>query len=290
MRQLTAGLAAHLASGVTTLCWCWRITGRDGRVLGFTDHDRAISFDGVEFEAATGLTGSEIRESVGLGVDNLEVEGALTSDRLTEADLMAGVYDDARVEIYRVNWQAPAERVLMRSGSLVEVRRAGAGFTAEVRGLAHYLQQPKGRLFQHTCDADLGDARCRVDLEAPAYRAEGSVLAAYSDRRFTASGLDGLEADWLTRGRLLFTGGPAVGQAYEVKRHTIASGAHTIELWQPALGPLEAGAGFVATAGCDKHPATCKAKFSNIINYRGFPHMPGNDVLTRHSRPGGRSA
>jgi uncharacterized phage protein (TIGR02218 family) len=160
MKTLPAGLQAHLDSGATTLCWCWRLTRRDDAKLGFTDHDRDLVFDGTTFEAAAGFTASEIRDAVGLSVDNLEVESALSSGRLSEEDLAAGLYDDARVEIFRANWQAPEQRVLMRTGSLGEVSRAGASFRAEVRGLAHYLQQPKGRLFQYSCDADLGDARC----------------------------------------------------------------------------------------------------------------------------------
>lgn len=290
MKLVSPALDAHLASGATTLCWCWRLTRRDGVVLGFTDHDRALSFDGTTYEAAAGFTASELRDSVGLGVDNLEVEGALSSTSLAEADLAGGAFDDARIEIYRVNWQDPAQRLLMRTGSLGEVRRSGSGFTAEVRGLAHYLQQPKGRLFQHTCDADLGDARCKVDLDAAVYRGDGVVAEVSSERRFTADGLAGFTGEWFSRGRLTFTSGAASGLAYEVKLHTLSAGVATIELWQPARGPLAEGQTFVVSAGCDKHPATCRVKFSNIVNFRGFPHMPGNDVLTRFARSGARSA
>lgn len=290
MKLVPPALEAHLASSATTLCWCWRLTRRDGVVLGFTDHDRALSFDGTTYEASAGFTASEIKASVGLGIDNLEVEGALSSSSLTEADLAGGAYDDARIEIYRVNWQDPAQRLLMRTGSLGEVRRGGSAFAAEVRGLAHYLQQPKGRLFQHTCDADLGDARCKIDLGSAAYRGEGAVGAVSSERRFTAEGLAGFASEWFSRGRLTFTSGAASGLSYEVKLHTWTGSTATIELWQPARGPLAAGQTFIITAGCDKHPATCRAKFSNMLNFRGFPHMPGNDVLTRFARSGVRSA
>ena len=150
MKELPSGLAAHLATGATTLCWCWRLTRKDGPQQGFTDHDQDLTFDGTAFEAAAGFSASEIKDALGLSVDNLEVTSALTSSRLAEADLAAGLYDDAKVEIWRVNWQSPDQRVLMRSGSLREVKRSGTLFSAEVRGLAHYLQQPKGRLFQYT--------------------------------------------------------------------------------------------------------------------------------------------
>jgi uncharacterized phage protein (TIGR02218 family) len=280
VKQLSEALQAHLDSGATTLCWCWRLTRRDETRLGFTDHDRDLTFDGTTFEAAAGFTASEMRDSVGLSVDNLEVSSALSSDRLSEADLAAGLYDDARVEIFRVNWVAPEQRVLMRTGSLGEVRRAGLTFAAEVRGLAHYLQQPKGRLYQFACDADLGDQRCKVLLSDPAYRGEGVIVEAASTRRFTASGLDAFAHDWFSRGLLTFTSGAAAGQAVEVRAHSKTGDVVSIELWAPARGPLAAGQSFIVTAGCDKHLTTCRAKFANAANFRGFPHMPGNDFVT----------
>jgi hypothetical protein len=170
MKLLPPALQSHLDTGATTLAWCWRLTRRDGTRLGFTDHDRDLAFDGTTFAAATGFTATEIKDAVGLSVDNLEVESALSADSLNEDDLAAGLFDDAGIEIWRVNWADTAQRVLMRSGSIGEVRRSGPAFAAEVRGLAHYLQQPKGRLFQYGCDADLGDARCTVDLTASAFR------------------------------------------------------------------------------------------------------------------------
>ncbi|MEQ1712281.1 MAG: DUF2163 domain-containing protein [Hyphomicrobium sp.] len=287
MKALPAALQAHLASGATTLCWCWRLVRSDGVTMGFTDHDRDLVFDGTTFEAAAGFEASEIRSSVGLSVDNLEVTSALTSERLTEPDLAAGLYDDAKVEIFRVNWQDTVQRVAMRTGSLGEVKRAGTTFAAEVRGLSHYLQQTKGRVFQYTCDADVGDARCGVAIAGAGTTGSGTVAAVASPRRFMVSGLDGYPHDWFTRGLARFTSGAALDQAVEVKAHAVHGGVVTIELWQPARGPLLPGQSFVVTAGCDKHLATCAAKFGNTVNFRGFPHMPGNDILTRVARSGG---
>ena len=285
MRAIPAALQAHLDTGTTTMCWCWRLTRKDGLRLGFTDHDRDLAFDGTTFEAAAGFTASEIKETIGLSVDNLEVTGALSSERLDEADLAAGLYDDAGVEIFRVNWSAPEQRVLMRKGSLGEVRHAAGAFTAEVRGLAHYLQQPSGRLFQYACDTDLGSSRCKVDLDSALYRGTGAVLSVASPRRFTASGLGAFANGWFARGLLAFTSGAAQGQRVEVRAHSALSGVVTIELWAPARLPLLPGQTFTITAGCDKDLGTCAAKFSNAVNFRGFPHMPGNDFVTRVARP-----
>jgi uncharacterized phage protein (TIGR02218 family) len=171
----------------------------------------------------------------------------------------------------------------MRTGSLGEVRRSGHGFAAEVRGLAHYLQQQKGRVFQYTCDADLGDARCRANISGAEFTAAGAVVSATSPRRFAASGLDGFASGWFSRGLLTFTGGQAAGQSIEVKAHVRLADRVDIELWEPARGPLIVGQPFSVTAGCDKTLATCRAKFSNAVNFRGFPQMPGNDFVTAYA-------
>ena len=284
MKQLGADLQAHLETGTTTLCWCWKLVRRDGVVQGFTDHDRNVVFDGVTYEAAAGFTASDIKDGVGLSVDNLEVSGALSSAALNETDLAAGVYDDAAISIDRVNWQAPEQRVTMRVGSIGEVRRTGAGFTAEVRGLAHYLQQPKGRLYQLTCDADLGDARCGIDLEQAAWRGTAEIVEALSARRLIVSGLDDFDHDHFTRGLARFTSGVASGRGIEVKAHSKIAGVVTLDLWSALDAPPDMGTTLTVTAGCDKRFETCKARFANAVNFRGFPVMPGNQYLTKVAR------
>lgn len=288
MKTIDPALQAHLDGGATTLAWCWRVTRRDGLRLGFTDHDRDLVFDGTAFEAAAGFTASEIRDGVGLSVDNLEVTSALSSEHLSEADLSSGLYDDARVEIFRVNWAEPSQRVLMRSGSLGEVRRSGLTFAAEVRGLAHYLQQPKGRLYQFTCDADLSDARCGIDLASAAHAGLGTIVSASSTRRFRASGLTAYADGAFTRGLVTFTSGANAGARIEVREHrVVAGGLADVELWQPVGAVPAAGDAFAIRAGCDKHFGTCRDRFANTVNFRGCPHMPGNDFVGGYARRGG---
>jgi len=275
MKTLPPGLQDHLDGGTTTLCWCWKIVRRDGAALGFTDHDAPVSFDSVTYAATTGFTASEVQSTLGLAVDNLTVMGALSSEALNENDLAAGLYDNASIEIWRVNWSAPDQRVLMRKGSLGEVRRGKTGFTAEVRGLSHVLNQPVGRVYGHSCDADLGDARCKVAL-APA---AGTVAGVTDARRFAVSGLSAYGDGWFTGGKLTFTGGANEGRAMEVKRHAASANAVSIELWQAMSEPIMAGDAFSIAPGCDKQFATCKSKFANTANFRGFPYMPGNDAV-----------
>ncbi|MFQ8433708.1 DUF2163 domain-containing protein [Amaricoccus sp. W119] len=189
MKVLPPGLAAHLASGATTLCWCWKLTRNDGAVLGFTDHDVALAFAGTEFEPSGGFTASEIRAGSDLGVDAQDAEGVLSSERITETDILDGRYDGAEVEVWRVNWRDASERVLMRRGVIGEIRRGRTAFTAEMRSLTHLLDQPVGRSFQYACDRGLGDDRCRVDLATPAHAGAGAVIDILGDRAFVANGL-----------------------------------------------------------------------------------------------------
>jgi len=277
VRTLPSGLQAHLDSGATTLCWCWRLTRDDGLVLGFTNHDENLDFDNTVFEAAAGFQGTEISSSLGLAVDNLDVSGALQSARLDAGDLSGGLFDDADVEIYLVNWQDTAQRVLIRQGNLGEVKRGDLSFEAEIRGLAHKLNQPFGRLFQYPCDADLGDMRCGVDLALPQFKATGSVNAVDDRRRFSVSGLETYAANWFERGRLVWTTGANANRAMEIKVHRINQVSTVIELWQPMANDIAVNDTFVITAGCDKQFSTCQVKFNNAINFRGFPVMPGND-------------
>jgi len=277
MRLLPAGMQSHLDARATTLCYCWRIVRNDGVSLGFTDHDKDLVIDGVTYEAAAGFSATEIPSSVGLSVDTVDAHSVLKSDRLDEDELAAGLFDNAAVDIFIVNWADTSQKLLLRSGNLGEIARGRHAFRAEVRGLAHELNQDKGRLYQYQCDADLGDARCKIDLDQPAFKGTGTVAAVADQRTFTVSGLGAYANDWFTHGLLTWTTGANAGRAMEVRLHSALGTTVTIELWQPMALPVAVSDQFSIKAGCDKQFPTCKAKFNNVVNYRGFPHMPGND-------------
>ena len=274
MRTIPEPLAADLAAGVTRLAHVWRVTRRDGAVLGFTDHDRLLMFDALACEPMTGLVAGAAEKSVGLGVDTASLSGALSSEGLTEADLGSGLWDGARVDLFRVDWTDPIQRVHLFAGRLGEVRRGVSAFEAELRGLQAPLNVPVGRVFSRFCDADLGDPRCGKDVETDAFRGEGVVAEVLSGAAFRADGLSAFSDDWFTRGRLVWNAG---GEA-EVAAHRLDADA-VIELLDPAGAVLVEGATFTIYAGCDKRIETCRAKFANTLNFRGFPHMVGNDAV-----------
>jgi uncharacterized phage protein (TIGR02218 family) len=285
MRAIPSALQAKLDSGVTTLCRCWLITRSDGVTQGFTDHDEDIVLGNTACRAGSGLTGSETTQKLGLAVDTSELAGALADDSLNEADLAAGRYDGAGVELWLTDWSEPGLRVLLAKGTLGEVRRQGPAFTAEIRGLSERLGQQSGRLYTATCAADLGDARCTISLADPAFHGSGTVAGLSSTSTFTASGLESFDDGWFKAGKLIFTGGANTGLSVEVKSHRKAASV-TLDLWQPMAEPIVAGDTFTVTAGCDKRFQTCHDRFNNVLNFRGFPHVPGNDFVISYPLPG----
>ncbi len=188
--------------------------------------------------------------------------------------------------MWRVDWASPADRVLILSGTVGEVSRGPTAFTAEVRGLADRLNQPRGRVYQRSCDALLGDARCGIDAGAAAIRGAGTVATVRSARSVTASGLSAYVSRWFEAGRLVWTSGANAGAAVEVRAHGLSGGLASLDLWEPMPAPISPGDTFQVTAGCDKSLASCRDKFANVLNFRGFPDLPGNDYAVAYAVQG----
>ncbi len=275
MRTLPSAITNALTSGVTTFAHVWVLTRRDSQAFAFTDHDRPILFDALACEPLDGLRGGAIDKSLGLNVDTASVTGVLSSSAITEDDLARGLWDGARVELYRVDWSDPAQRVHLFAGRIGEVRRGSQAFEAELRGVQAALNTPVGRVFSRFCDADLGDVRCGKDIENASFRASSAVAAVLSSSSFSAGGMSAYAADFFARGRLAWSAG---GESEELAHHIEGADAIVELLDVPAI-TLSVGAAFTIYAGCDKRFSTCKAKFANTDNFRGFPHMPGNDAI-----------
>lgn len=275
MSGFSEDFLAHLARNVTTLCHCWTVARADGIVLGFTDHDRPLLVDGVSCEPKTGMTATEARDAIGLAGDATDVEGALSSEAMSEADIAAGRFDGAVVTTLLVNWREPAQHAVLRSATVGKITRADGAFRVELNGPAAALERRVGRHYRRACDAALGDARCGFDLTQAGFHGAGAV----TDRRgseIEVSGLDAFAAGWFSLGELTWTGGAMAGQTARIAAH-IEGDRVVLTLEEGAVG-VEAGDTFTIVAGCDKRFETCRTKFANRLNFRGFPHMPGNDA------------
>lgn len=278
MKQITTDLATHIAGEVTTLATCWKLTRRDSTILGFTDHDCDIVFDTLTYKAATGFSPSAVANSASLQVDNLDVEGMLASESITESDILAGVYDFAEIEIFQINYADTTQGILkMRKGWLGEVSLTRQHFVAEVRGLTQLLSQDIGEYFSPSCRAALGDTRCKIDMAA--HTVTGTVTSVVSRSSF----IDGTRAEasaLFTGGKITFTSGANNGLSMEVKEYIYRSGTGGILTFAlPMPYSIANGDAYSLQKGCDKTIATCHTRFANVVNFRGEPHVPGLDRM-----------
>lgn len=371
MKSLTAQLAAHLAGETTTLATCWKITRRDGLTLGFTDCTHDLVIDGLVHSASTGFAPSAIQTSAQLSVDNLEIVGLLDSPALTEADMMAGLWDFAQVWLFMVNYQDLTQgKLMLRRGNTGELKSGRTAFTAELRGMMQHYQQVIGRIVGFLCTATLGDAKCTVNLQT--YAKTGALTSIVNRRRFTdparneaqastsahivnitqdnpaqvtlqagvawgsgevieidgvtgmtdlngkqfaitrvtdtvyniaadtrgsapytaVSGYDATKktytgtnyngtateivANYWAGGIITFTTGLNAGISREV-RAVASSGEISLQTnlpYDPQVGDQ-----YIMTPGCDKFVGTCRSKYNNVINFRGFPSIPGQDRM-----------
>ncbi len=279
-------LLSHLATGSTTVCRAWTVRRRDGLVLGFTDHDRDLVVDGVACRADTGMTARALQQTTGLSVDNSEAFGALSAAAITESDLMAGRFDGAEVQAYLVNWVAPQDFLLQFRGSLGEISRVDGSFKAELRGLTELLNRPQGMAYTPGCSAVLGDGRCRFDVTQAGYVVEVAVDAVDDGGVFAFGNFASFEERWFEGGRFTVISGAATGLVGVVKIDRQEGAQRRIELWQSLRAPIAAGDKVRIHAGCDKSATICRTKFANFLNFRGFPHIPGEDWLASYPVPG----
>lgn len=275
-------LTEHLASGTTTVCRAWALTRRDGLVLGFTDHDRPLFFENIEFKASSGMTARAVEQTTGLSVDNSEALGALSDVSIREEDVRIGRFDGAQVRSWLVNWNDVRDRRMVFQGSLGEIERQGTLFRVELRGLAEMLNQPQGRVYQRPCSAVLGDGRCGFDVLTDGYFAEIEVISVVGGTDLLLPGLSSFDQGWFTKGRLTVLDGAASGAVEVIKRDKMLGDQRQIELWSVLSAGLSPGDRVRLEAGCDKRADTCREKFGNFLNFRGFPDIPGEDWLVSY--------
>lgn len=291
MKAISGPLLAHMQGEVTTLNTCVLVTRVDGTKFGYTDCDADLTVSGQLYKSAVGITATKAETSDAMNVDQIEVSGYLDSSTMTEADVMAGKWDDAAVSVFMINRASPSTGVYhVRDGVLGQMTLMSNGqFHAEMRGLTQYLQKQIGTLITPTCRWTLGDvnsagsvpgSHCTVNLSALGV-AGVAVTSVVNSQSFAASSL-GQPVGYFQAGYLKWTSGANNGRSMDVQAHG-SSGALVLEL--PMLNTVAIGDHFTIYPGCQKrYSQDCVAKFANGINFGGFPYVPGLDKMMR---PGG---
>lgn len=278
MKTIPIALHAEMASATQRLATCIRIERTDGEVYGFTTHDRPLTIAGVTYEPAASFTPTAVASAHNLDVDNVSVDGILSSDTITEDDLRAGRWDWAAFRIFMVNWTAPADgQFKVRAGHLGEVTVNRNTFTAELLGLAEAYSISIGEITTPGCRASLGDTRCGVDLTPYTH---GGTIDTADDDFFTLHDAARTEPDgYFDEGVIEFTSGDLAGMRFEVK-------AYVVGVWitKTPLPYDASGATYTMTRGCNRHFGTCRDTFANVANFRGEPWLRGNDALAQIGR------
>ena len=207
-----AELSARLAAGEGRVATCWRLERRDGVVLGFTDHDRDLTFDGVVFRASSGLRSFALERSTGGSTDTSQAAGALSASAITEADILAGKYRGAEIVQWLVDWSDPEVRFIQMRAHVGEVRQGNGGFEAELLSLSDAFNTPVGRSYLKTCDVEFGSAKCRVDTDDPAWRTSGAVGGVEDRKSFLFDDAGGFAEGWFENGVLTWTSGANLGE------------------------------------------------------------------------------
>ncbi|MFC0677531.1 DUF2163 domain-containing protein [Lysobacter korlensis] len=288
MKTIPATLQAHYDEPATTTTYLCRMQCKDGTVLGFTSLDADLTFnDGagpVLYRADNGFRADRMQATADLAVDNTDLHGWVADTGITEQQIRAGLFDYARIRIYRVNYlDLAAGHEIIATGTAGETKFSGSKWSLEFRSLTQQLKQPISKLYSRTCRAKFGSQPVGTAGEQPTERhpcrkawtwIAGTVTAVNAtepDRLFTDTGLTQAQHHFVP-GVVEWVTGQNAGAQMEVD--AFAAGAVTLTL--PLAYPIAAGDTFRIRQDCDKTFSMCGARHANTLNFRG-EHLIPND-------------
>ncbi len=278
MKTIPPAMQADLDGRATTHCYCWAID-LGATILGFTNCNTDLTFDGITFSAETGLDTSALTSSSKLEVDDVDAVGILDSATITEQAIRAGQYDNTLVRLWKVDWSNTDNRVLLNRGVIGDVVRGSVAYKAQVKSLSAYAQQKIGRNYSAKCGADLGDDDCKVDMTGFTH-ADITITEVLTQRAFTVTSgtitTATSDSDYFHGGKIFWPDGSESQIAFS---EAISENVFAVELIEPASATLTVGSLTTMTAGCKKVMAVCRVKFSNDVNYFGFNRVPKQDHI-----------
>jgi len=285
MKTISTALRTAISNGTIATFVKITRTGSPAVILGYTDHDKIITIDGISYKPSPSLQRISMNLRNNAEVSNQEFLGAWTID-LDEDDLMNGLYDDASIDVFRADYTANytgspvPDTIIVFRGTLGMIQWTEDGFRADVHSLMRQLQRQIGATYTAKCRHQLFSQNSPVLLGACTLNA-----ATYTDTSTVSSGSpeptkikfvidtptgSPIPSDgWYANGELTWTSGLNSGASYTIKSYI----SNVVTLFLPTVFTITAGDTFTIKAGCDKTFATCKNKFSNQLNFGGFPHI-----------------
>lgn len=291
MKEIEVALDEHLASSATKTLWtCLYIQRKDEEEYGFVEGDQDLEIDDILYEAAGSYTSSNVDTDGSLGTGSLEIVGFLNSARITEEDLDAGVWDGARYRIFQVNWKDLTQGTLeIRRGTFGQVKLDDDTYTVELRPLSQAYQTRLLQFVTPGCTAVFGDAKCKFPIATVTWEA---IITAVGDNNieFTfaeqGSPLIIHPTGYYDYGLARWTNGNNSGYEMEIKSYVRGGSpiGSRITLQLPMPKEIEVGDTLNLIAGCAKRfEEDCK-RWDNVINFRGFPHLPGRNKMIQIAR------
>ena len=278
MRTITTALQAHLSTDVQTVALCWRIERRDGTKYRYTDHDEPIVWAGGTYTPIDAGTPSNYRQSNNMNPAQIDFNMVYGSTSGRDAEIRAGLFDYAQMFTFRINWADPSTTsgiVKLAYGRLGEAEIRDNSVQIELRSLTQLAATPIGSIYTPECRTSLGSTLCNVLTTSTVYTRTGTISAITDNHEFTITGDAAGQIDnFYSYGKITFTSGDNNGLVMQIDDYTTAN---VMTLTESAPYTLSTGVTFTAVAGCNRRWATCKDRFSNKDNFRGFPHIPGMD-------------
>lgn len=273
MITLSSQLAPFPGAQVLRFSSCWKIIRKDGKILRFTNHDeKLVLYDEVYYPRGT-MNQAASTKSEGFSEASRGMLGVITDDRITHADLVAGLYRDARVIEYLVDWKFPhAGAIETTQYWIAETEFTDSQWQGTVEGVERFLQPSVGDVYGRTCRHQLGDAKCTVNASAftSGIVEVSEVVNARMVFRLTAA-----PGDVYVYGTAAWSSGDNTGLSQEI----IGITDDEVRLSEPSPYNIQAGDQLVLTQGCDRTTDACHNRFNNILNFGGFPYIPNRDSV-----------
>lgn len=279
---------------LTQRCQLWKITRADAFVFAYTTHDENVDFRGVTYKACESLSATATDAGIlsAGGIGDTQINGLLVDDAITEHDLVNGLFDGARVEVWEHPWGGDDQDVtrLLTRGVLGKTTHGGVTYSAEMLSPGVKLsQKPLLDTYTPACRyRDLADPRCPVSPEL--LRITGSVTSVESRdafnratyRRFTDTSLvssSNAQADgFWSLGILTWITGDNAGIESEVK----SDAAGVVTLWNSMPEEIAVNDTYSIIPGCDGSVESHTVKYGlTMIDFGGQPDIPGTDNMVR---------